>query len=109
MKYIPLISSVIAIVCVSVFVLYQNNELNKVINGLLDKNFIIWLILTLAYSTYILYNKAKNEDEEKSQKATRHAIMALIIAYFSRLDLVIAPFWVVWVFSYYTDDLEGWI
>jgi hypothetical protein len=43
------------------------------------------------------------------QMATKRALVALIVAYFARIDLVIAPFWLVWVFSYWTKESGGWI
>jgi hypothetical protein len=28
----------------------------------------------------------------------------LLIAFFARIDLVIAPFWLVWLIAYYLED-----
>ena len=64
---------------------------------------VIWCLLVYKYST--LKDEPK-ENIEKVKNATKKAILALIIAFFARLDLVIAPFWFVWLIAYY---LEGWI
>ena len=46
----------------------------------------------------------------KVQIATKRAIVALIVAYFARIDLVIAPFWLVWVFAFWQGgDSGGWV
>ena len=64
---------------------------------------IIWCFLVYVYST--LKNVSK-ENVEKVKNATKKALLAFIIAFFAKLDLVIAPFWLVWIIAYY---LEGWI
>lgn len=65
---------------------------------------------------YLIYNYAsKNKDStdkktleniEKLKNASKKAILALLIAFFARIDLVIAPFWLIWVMAYY---LEEWV
>ena len=64
---------------------------------------IIWCLLVYKYS------KLKDEPKENIKRvitATKKAILALVIAFFARIDLVVAPFWLVWIITYY---LEGWI
>jgi len=38
--------------------------------------------------------------------ATKKAFIAFVIALFASLDLTIAPFWIIWVISYY---FESWL
>jgi len=58
---------------------------------------------------YLIYRfiKTHPKDEKHSaklQEATKKAILALLIAFFARIDLVIAPFWLVWLIAYYLED-----
>ena len=58
---------------------------------------------------YLIYRFVKThpKDEKHSaklQEATKKAILALLIAFFARIDLVIAPFWLVWLIAYYLED-----
>lgn len=63
---------------------------------------------------YLIYNYAsKNKDSkdkktlenlEKLKNASKKAILALLIAFFARIDLVIAPFWLIWMMAYYLED-----
>jgi hypothetical protein len=58
---------------------------------------------------YLIYRFVKTHPKDKKhsaklQAATKKAILALLIAFFARVDLVIAPFWLVWLIAYYLDD-----
>ena len=58
---------------------------------------------------YLIYRFVKThpKDEKHSaklQEATKKAILALLIAFFARIDLVIAPFWLIWLIAYYLED-----
>jgi amino acid permease len=58
---------------------------------------------------YLIYRFVKTHPKDKKhsaklQAATKKAILALLIAFFARVDLVIAPFWLVWLIAYYLED-----
>jgi len=58
---------------------------------------------------YLIYRFVKTHSKDKKhtaklQEATKKAVLALIIAFFARIDLVIAPFWLVWLITYYLED-----
>jgi len=60
---------------------------------------------------YLIYRFVKTHPKDKKhsaklQGATKKAILALLIAFFAKIELVIAPFWLVWLIAYY---LEDWI
>ena len=48
--------------------------------------------------------KVLKEWSEKLKNASKKAILALLIAFFARIDLVIAPFWLIWMMAYYLED-----
>ncbi len=64
------------------------------------------LIIFWCYLVY-RFGKTHPKDEKnisKLQEATKKAILALLIAFFAKMDLVIAPFWLIWLIAYYLDD-----
>ena len=58
---------------------------------------------------YLIYRFVKTHPKDKNhsaklKEATKKAMVALLIAFFARIDLVIAPFWLVWLIAYYLED-----
>ena len=67
-------------------------------------NFIV-IMCFIAYIHFIELPKIKdNEKKERLAESMKRAIIALIIAILAELNLSIAPFWVVFVFSYFMHD-----
>jgi len=67
-------------------------------------NFIVVLCF-IAYIHFIeLPNIKDNKKKEKLSESIKRAVIALIIALLAELNLSIAPFWVVFVFSYFMHD-----
>lgn len=76
----------------------------------MNQLFLIMVWIYLIYN-YTSKNKDSNdkktlENIEKLENASKKAILALLIAFFARIVLVIAPFWLIWVMAYY---LEEWV
>ena len=69
-------------------------------------NFIV-ILCFIAYIHFIeLPNIKDDEKKEKIAESMKRAVIALIIAILAELNLSIAPFWVVFVFSYF---MHGWM
>lgn len=93
----------------------QLGKLKNIIDFFKNPKTIGQLTLIAAW-IYLIYNYAsKNKDStdkktleniENLKNASKKAILALLIAFFARIDLVIAPFWLIWVMAYY---LEEWV
>lgn len=67
-------------------------------------NFIV-ILCFIAYIHFIeLPNIKDDEKKEKLAESMKRAVIALIIAILAELNLSIAPFWVVFVFSYFMHD-----
>lgn len=67
-------------------------------------NFIV-ILCFIAYIHFIeLPNIKDDEKKEKLAESIKRAVIALIIAVLAELNLSIAPFWVVFVFSYFMHD-----
>ena len=66
----------------------------------------VWCYLIYSYVKKNKHSKDEKtlENIEKLQNATKKALLALFIAFFASIDLVIAPFWLIWVIAYYLED-----
>ena len=47
-----------------------------------------------------------DEKTERLKEATKKGLFAIAIAYFSKVDLVITPFWIVFTAVYFS---HGWV
>jgi len=91
----------------------QLGKLKNIIDFFKKPKTIGQLAMIVAW-IYLIYNYAsKNKDSkdkktlenvEKLKNASKKAILALLIAFFARIDLVIAPFWLIWIMAYYLED-----
>lgn len=76
----------------------------KLFNLVNNRNFLISLVISILLLIYITKIPLKDkENKTKIKKVTNSAIVAFIIALLAYLDLTIAPFWVIWVTSYYLN------
>jgi hypothetical protein len=64
------------------------------------------LIFVLLFCLYIFRMREHDEKTERLKEATKKGIFAIAIAYFSKVDLVITPFWIVWTAVYFS---HGWV
>ena len=67
-----------------------------------SKFFLVSIIMIIVFSVYSLSLKSeKDEKIENLQLAVKHYILGLLIAILAKIDLVIAPFWLIFLTSYY--------
>jgi hypothetical protein len=86
------------------FIIYKNKEKRDIFLKLVnDKNFVLGLGFVVSFILYTLNLADDDEETEKVKKATRAGLIALLIAIMAALDLKLAPFWLVWLTSYYLD------
>ena len=66
----------------------------------------VWCFLVWNYVRKNKHSKDKKvlDNVGKLQNATKKALLALLIAFFASIDLIIAPFWLIWVIAYYLED-----
>jgi len=95
----------------SFLIMMQEEKLNRLRGFMDDSIFKLNIVLALAFSIWIIYfqkvENANNEKERKRRIKLRRSLflgyLAFIIALCAAFDLVVLPFWVVWVSSYYFD------
>jgi len=93
-----------AFLAVTGVIVFRSEERKKLLIKLLtNKVFMVTLALIIAFSTWQLNSKDDDEETDRRKRATREAILGLIIAVLAYLDLKAAPFFIIWIVSYYLD------
>jgi len=93
----------------TVFFAYRKKSARQTLYELIrNPVWMINFIVILCFIAYIhlieLPNIKDDEKKEKLAESMKRAVIALIIAILAELNLSIAPFWVVFVFSYFMHD-----
>ena len=71
-------------------------------NLVTNYRFLAMLIAIFTFSGYTLfYMGGEDEESERIRDATKSGLIAFIIALLAYLDLKAAPFFIVWLTSYY--------
>ena len=100
-KYIPYIIFLVILI----FNIWQNGKLTKRELMFDNKLFLFWFLMCICITVYVLVKKNVFEDNDENNKikeSVRKAFIALVIGYFSKLDLIIAPYFLVIIFSYFS-------
>ena len=98
---LPLIGFII----VTAFMIIKDKErFGKFFTLLKNKQFMITLLGIITFSVWQLNaNEDDDPETDRRKRATREAILGLIIAVLAYLDLKLAPFFIIWIVSYYLD------
>lgn len=95
----------VGFVAMTAIIIFRDEEKRTLLMSLLrNKQFMITLLGIIAFSTWQLNAKDDdNPETDRRKRATREAILGLIIAILAYLDLKAAPFFIIWIVSYYLD------
>jgi len=95
----------IGFIVVTAFMIMKDKErFGKFFTLLKNKQFMITLLGIITFSVWQLNaNDDDNPETDRRKRATREAILGLIIAILAYLDLKLAPFFIIWIVSYYLD------
>lgn len=98
----PAAVSVAVITSIKIF--WDNNKRKKVIGLLTSKPFLMNMLFIFSF-VYYVFNIDDEDEKEiiKLKNAIRTALLGLIIAFMAYIDMVLAPFWIIFVASYYFD------
>ena len=90
-------------VAITGMILAFDPEKRKLVKSLVTNyRFLTMFIAILGFSVYTLfYMKGDDEEAERIRDATKSGLIAFIIALLAYLDLKAAPFFIVWLTSYY--------
>jgi hypothetical protein len=85
-------------------IIFRDEEKVSLVKKLLyDRMFFVSLMLIGIFSGYNLMLHGSGKEMIRRKRATREAILGFIIAIMAYLDLKAAPFWVIFVVSYYYE------
>ena len=90
-------------VAITTMILAFDPEKRKLVKKLITNyRFLTMFVLIFAFSGYTLfYMEGDDEESERVRDATKSGLIAFIIALLAYLDLKAAPFFIVWLTSYY--------
>ena len=106
-KFFLAIFSLIIITTASIII---NKNQKKALDFVTNKYFIISFIVIIIFSYYVMFVLYENDeavDENNLKKkrvkiATKHALIAYVIAIFTQIDsIILAPFLLIWMMSYF--------
>ena len=100
--------ALIMLALVTFFILFTTGKYIKIIDLFEDAGWFMHFLVLIGFSLYILlfYHGNNPEQEERLKGSVKKGIFAFIIALFAEAGLSIAPFWAVFVVSYF---LDGWV
>ena len=88
----------------ALMILKDKERFGKFFTLLKNKQFMITLLGIITFSVWQLNaNDDDDPETDRRKRATREAILGLIIAILAYLDLKLAPFFIIWIVSYYLD------
>ena len=93
-----------AIAVVASLIVYNDKEKRrKFVNLFTSKFFLASLASAFGFAYYILKLDKDDEETDRLKKSIKTAIVGFIIAMMAFLDLKIAPFWILFVTSYFLN------
>ena len=97
---IPLVS----FIGITGLIVFRDEERkSRLIKLVTNKLFMISLTGIIVFCIYQLNKESDDDETDRRKRATREAILGLIIAVLAYLDLKAAPFFIIWIVSYYLD------
>ena len=91
-----MIVSIFAWVLVVIIILVRHKKASIIFNDLTRPIFSLSLISIIIFSVYCWHS-----NNEKLKLSSQKAIVAFIIAYLARLDLVFAAYFIIFIITYY--------
>jgi uncharacterized membrane protein len=93
---------------IGVYLMIMINEDSKktLINDIKNTNLVLFVIGLLAFSFYVFRTKSDSDKQKRLKEATRKALSAFIASYLVRINMMFAPFFIVFSLDYF---LSGWV
>ena len=104
MYNIDSIKSFGALILITLFIIIKDKEKRKSSLELIkDPMFSINMIVVVLFVLYMLNSDDNSKEGLRRKEATKQAVLGLLIALMAHLGMKVAPFWLIWVASYYLN------
>lgn len=87
----------------AIILMYNEEKRAKLMELARSRAFLAALVMIISFSIWTLNMSGDTEEVEKIKRATKQALLGLVIAILAFLDLKAAPFFIIWMVSYYLD------
>ena len=85
----------------------SNPPIKKILKELqTNKKFALLVAFIIGFAVYVFQRKSSDPKEQRLKEATKKGLMALMIAYLAHIDNMMSPFFMVFIFDYFSS---GWI
>ena len=89
-------------------VIFRKEHFSSAYKIFTNKFFLFNAAVIILFSTVVLLQRKEEDDQtdtetERLQMSVKHGLLAAMIAIFAALDLKLAPFWLIFITSYYLD------
>lgn len=101
--------SLLFVILVTIRAALRSKKARKSLKEILtSKSWLIQLFIIICFTVWTVYEHKDidNEDSKNYIESIKRALVGFFIAIFAELGLTIAPFWFIFVLSYY---FNGWI
>ena len=84
-------------------VYFREEKRERFMKLISQKLFILSFAIVCIFSYYILSSDEDDVQMKRLKDATKSALIGFIVAILSYLELVVAPFWILFYISYYLN------
>ena len=100
-----IITPIIIFIVVTGIIVFSTEERKYLMIKLLkNKLFMFTFLAIVLFSTYQMRQESKDDETIRRKRATREGILGMVVAVLAYLDLKAAPFFIIWIVSYYMDN-----
>jgi len=96
-------------IAITMYKLINDKHMFETLKSFLNKKTTIINIIIISLFCFLIYrfqkNNNNNENVQNAIDSTKKAIVAIFIALFAKLDMVLAPFWFIWLLSFYMGNI----
>jgi len=96
-------TAIITAIITTIKIMNDPEKRSKILKMFSAKSFIINVFFIAVFSYYSLHISNLDKDSVKLKKSIKTALLGTIIALMAAVDMTLAPFWILFVASYYLD------
>lgn len=89
-------------------IVFRKKSRDSLLSLITNKFWLLGILSIIIFSIYISIGLKKEENSKERKRiigSYKKAVIAFLIAILAQVNMTIAPFWVVFTFSYFSD---GW-